>query len=195
MTPFVIGLAGAAGAGKSTVALRLKSEWGAHRVPFAGALKEMLQVLLERQGCGLATAIRMVAGDLKEVPTDLLGGASPRHAMQTLGTEWGRALAPDFWVGVWRRSIERTALEASADGETILVVADDVRFPEEAAAIRALGGLVVRIDRPGAGLAGAAGAHPSETTDIGNPDQVIVNDRDLVALIAAADDLASNVMA
>ena len=31
-----------------------------------------------------------IEGALKEVPCELLGGKTPRYAMQTLGTEWGR---------------------------------------------------------------------------------------------------------
>jgi len=60
--------------------------------------------------------------------------------MQTIGTEWGRNMIhPDIWVRAWEQS-----LPEDAD-----VVVDDVRFPNEVAAIRRLGGDVIRICRDG----------------------------------------------
>jgi hypothetical protein len=85
---------------------------------------------------------RHIEGDLKEKPCDLLAGQTPRHAMQTLGTEWGRqCIAPDLWVALCRREIALCL----AQGESVVV--DDVRFENEAAVIRALGGCVLSIDR------------------------------------------------
>ncbi|SCM73310.1 putative deoxynucleotide monophosphate kinase [uncultured Pleomorphomonas sp.] len=195
MSVFVIGLTGAAGSGKSTVAQYIVEEWGGHRRPFAGPLKRMLQTFLQDQGAGFNAALRMVTGDLKEVATDYLGGRTPREAMQTLGTEWGRELSPDLWVDAWRRSVEQCELPFSADGETALIVADDVRFPNEVAAIRALGGIIVRIDRPDAGLAGAAGQHASERGGLGEPDMTIANIGDLAQLGMCVDMIVAGVLA
>lgn len=175
----VIGLTGRAGSGKTTVARHLVEVHRAIRLPFAKPLKSMLYHLLEMQGIGLSAATRMIDGDLKEVPTPAFGGRTPRWAMQTLGTEWGRALSPTFWVDAWRAAVDRADLEAAADMTDVLIVADDVRFPEEAAAIRALGGIVARLERPGSGLGGESGGHPSETTDIGEVSVAIVNDGSL----------------
>jgi hypothetical protein len=49
------------------------------QVKFAGPLKSMCMAL------GLTEA--HIEGHLKEVPCELLCGQTPRHAMQTLGTE------------------------------------------------------------------------------------------------------------
>lgn len=194
MSLIVIGLTGPARVGKSTVARHLAAEWCGVRRPFAAPLKRMLARLLSDQGCDDILIRDMLEGVLKEAPSEYFGGRSPRHAMQTLGTEWGRGLASAYWVDVWLRGLAADAPRPSADGSTRLVIADDVRFPQEVAAIRALGGLVVRIVRPGAGLAGAAGAHASETTDLGEPDMTIVNDGTLDWLQRQADAIAANVM-
>jgi hypothetical protein len=137
----IIGLAGYRGVGKSTVRKLLVDRLGYVHKPFAGPLKSMLRVL------GLTE--EMLDGDQKEEPTELLMGHTPRHAMQTLGTEWGRDLInQNFWLHCWRRSII---------GYNLIVV-DDVRFENEAAIIKELGGVVIRLQRPGF----RASAHISE---------------------------------
>ena len=47
---------------------------------------------------------------------------------------------PDLWANVWKRHV------AQMDGP---VVVDDLRFPNEAAAIRQMGGVIWRVYRPG----------------------------------------------
>jgi hypothetical protein len=92
----------------------------------------------------------MFWGDLKEKPSPYLGGQTPRHAMQTLGTEWGRELIhPDLWTNVWKNKVQ-TGLDQ--------VVTEDLRHKNEAEAVRSLGGKVIRIMRPGTTL----GLHSSE---------------------------------
>lgn len=144
MQPKLIVLAGVAGAGKSTIAAELVKH-GYQVVKFAGPLKAMIRAL------GLTDA--EIEGDLKEKPCALLGGQTPRHAMQTLGTEWGRGLIhPDLWVAAWQHAAQRVL---AAGGH---VVVDDCRFANELAAAMALGGVAVRLVRDGAGTA----AHASE---------------------------------
>lgn len=144
--------------GKSTVASHLFDRYGYSIVPFAGTLKEMFRVLLLDLGLSRQEA-DLALYDEKEKPLDVLGGKTPRHAMQTLGTEWGRqCLSSDLWVRAWLAQVEQAERVHQRN-----VVADDVRFPEEAAAIRAAGGVVVRIVRPGAAeAAGKTMAHASE---------------------------------
>lgn len=133
--PRLIGLIGRKGAGKDTAAETLTAR-GYGNVKFAGALKDMLRTLLEYQGLDAEMIERMVEGDLKEVPTDYLAGRTPRHAMQTLGTEWGRELIDsNFWV--------ETAIRR-AEGNGFAVVTD-VRFPNEMAAIHEAGGVCIGI--------------------------------------------------
>lgn len=141
----IVAFTGLAGAGKSTAAAHLVKSRGFERVRFAGPLKAMMKAL----GCTDAE----IDGDRKEVPCDLLGGKTPRQAMQWLGTEWGRDLIDsNLWIRAWRAAVDRLP-------GGIPAVVDDCRFPNEAEAIRAAGGVIVRIERPGAGT---ASVHASE---------------------------------
>lgn len=143
----LIGLTGLRGSGKSTAAQRLLVTHGFALVKFAGPLKDMLRVI------GLTD--EHLDGALKEVPTDLLLGKTPRHAMQTLGTEWGRDC-----IGrtLWRDAAARRIDNYLAGG--ISVIIDDLRFHNELAAIHDRGGISIRIDRSFA--AANDDLHPSE---------------------------------
>lgn len=133
--PRVVALTGLIGSGKTTAAKTLIAEFGYERVRFAEPLKTMLK--------SIGLGHDHVDGDKKEAPHPLLCHRTPRHAMQTLGTEWGRnCIGPDFWVQAWLKAIE---------GKERVVV-DDCRFPNEGAAVRMLGGKVWRIERPGMAL-------------------------------------------
>ena len=156
---FIIGLTGRQYAGKDTAAAVFEAE-GFEHIKLAGPLKKMIDVLLECQGVDPETRQRMVEGDLKEVDTPFLGGRSPRYAMRTIGTEWGRdIMADDFWVGIFCRSASRFRD----------VVCSDVRFPNEAVAINHM----IRIERGSK----AAVSHVSESHADSLPvDEVIIND-------------------
>lgn len=152
----IIALTGLAGSGKSTAAKHLVEKHGFTLVKFAAPLKDMLRPL------GLGD--REIEGDLKEVPCALLGGRTPRHAMQTLGTEWGReCMDPDLWI---RIALKRAAAELDQGGK---VVMDDCRFPNEAEAVLARGGSIVRITRDGEHVQitrNSAGDHASEGAEL-----------------------------
>lgn len=135
MRPILIGLAGRAGAGKSTAAHYLNAVHGFSRTRFAGPLKDMLRAI------GLSE--REIEGDLKEAPCALLGGQTPRFAMMSLGTDWGRDIIhPELWAVIWQEK----ARWLLAEGVSVSV--EDCRFPNEAAAIKALGGYIIRIRAP-----------------------------------------------
>jgi hypothetical protein len=136
--PKLIGFSGYRGSGKDTAAEVLRLQCGHQRRPFAGPLKAMLRALLSVQGVEPDHIEEMLEGRLKEVPSTFLGGKTPRHAMQTLGTEWGRGLiGPTYWLEAWDRSLQTASL----------VVVTDVRFPNEADEIERRGGFMIHIDR------------------------------------------------
>ena len=163
----IVGISGPIGSGKSTVANHLAKAHGLQVHKFAAPLKNMMRSL------GLTEA--QIEGDEKEKPCHLLMGKKPRHAMQTLGTEWGRNhIHRDFWVNVWRQ----TAPER--------LVADDVRFENEFFTIRNMGGIVIRIERPDKS---DAIHHISEMAVDDMPfDHVIFNDGSVADLIEKVEE-------
>lgn len=166
----VIGLSGFAGSGKTTAAKHLVEAHGFVTVKFAGPLKAMMRAL------GLGE--REIEGDLKEVGHHLLGHKTPRYAMQTLGTEWGRAhFGEGFWVNLARERV----LEILGTGGRVVI--DDVRFPNEAATIKDLGGAVLRVYRPGVG---PVNAHASDNQAL-VWDYEITNDDSISVLHTALD--------
>jgi len=140
----LVAFTGPAGCGKTTSAdILVQNGWV--RVKFASTLKEMCRAM------GMTE--QMIEGDQKEKAHPMFGGQTPRHIMQTLGTEWGRKLIhPDLWVGITKAEMQRN-LDAGHN-----VVVDDCRFENEAKCIRALGGVIVGVS----GRGGIAGDHESE---------------------------------
>lgn len=133
----LIAFTGLKGSGKDTAASVL-IDVGFEHVKLAGALKGMLRWLLEYQGVSPATAMEAVDGGLKETASPYLANLTPRWAMQSLGTEWGRnSMNPDFWVNITRERVVQFDR----------VVVSDVRFPNEVEMVHKLGGLVYRVER------------------------------------------------
>lgn len=164
----IIGLAGHAGAGKDTAARYLISRYGFVASSFAAPIHDMAQLMLEQIGLGDQWLRHRV---FKERVIPELG-FSPRALMQTLGTEVGRALNPEVWV---RHLEARLGLNAHGAPVHDRIVVSDVRFPNEAAWVRARKGTVVRLTRPQA--QGQARAHVSETALDGlTPDYDVLND-------------------
>jgi hypothetical protein len=166
MMPKVIAICGFATAGKSTLAKHIVQRHGYFNIPFAGPLKAAVRGLLDYQFVPFSKAERILHGDLKETPIVELAGKTSRFLMQTLGTEWGRqTVDPDFWTILWHERSHRHHA----------VVVDDLRFQNEAQMVRALGGSIIRIERPG--LAGGDISHISELEQLRiEADFVLTND-------------------
>lgn len=152
--PIVIGLCGAAGAGKDTAADYLCEHAGFVRYAFAEPLRNMLELMLTEAGIDYAWVHERA---LKEQPIPGLG-ISYRRLAQTLGTEWGRqTLHADFWLALAELHLGLHGGPTAAPVHDRIVITD-VRFPNEAAWVARRGGVVVRVQRP----APAVAAHVSE---------------------------------
>lgn len=128
----VIGLHGKARSGKDTVASFIVSSRGGYVYSFADPIRAMLLPL----GIDMRDPFWQAH---KEDPIPALG-VSPRRLMQTLGTEWGRTLINhDLWLILAKQRLINT-------GPGMVIA--DVRFENEAAWVRAQGGVVVHIERP-----------------------------------------------
>lgn len=164
------------GSGKTAVATALCLDHGFKRLGFADTGKRMVEQLLISAGLSLPAINDHVYGAKKNDPIPALQGASVRHLMQTLGTDWGRkCIHQQVWADIGL---------TMADGIGGPVVFDDVRFLNEAMGIRLRGGFVVRITRPGAVK---VNAHPSEgMLDDFAVDFSVVNDGPLHTIPALA---------
>lgn len=85
--------------------------------------------------------------DIQEFIYERIGREIPdpkdRKLLQWIGTDWGRAIDPDLWTGIWKAEVQRVLSKPAS-----LVVNDDVRFDNEAHAVRELGGIVVQVVAP-----------------------------------------------
>lgn len=145
----VIALLGEAGSGKSTIAGHLAEKYGARRYMFSDLLKTIAMRTLE------LTREQCYGTQEQKEAIDPRYGFSPRWFLQRLGTEGIRnTLGRDFWI---RATLAQIAMDAPA-----LAVIEDTRFINEADAIRAAGGHVWYVRRPGERASTADQTHASE---------------------------------
>ena len=173
----LIGLAGPARAGKNTVAEAMSFHLGprVEMMAFADPLKDACVSLF-----GLTKEERYDES-LKEVVLQRWG-LSPRQMYQDVGTMVRMQLGADFWVRRWELEYEKLPRDCA-------VIVTDVRFDNEADAIRKKGGIIVKVDRH-ALLQGDTAKHESEKGLWLDPDYVICNYSTLDSLISAAKLLA-----
>lgn len=138
-SPRIIALCGRKRSGKDTAAKALRC-FGYKQIAFAEPLKAMLVGFLVASGMTRDNAHFEVYDADREAPLHELNGRSVRHALQTLGTEWGRDL---MHPALWRDATMR-AIAAQPDRRFVI---SDLRFPNEAMAVHGAGGVIVRIDR------------------------------------------------
>ena len=153
---------------------------------FAGILKDITCKLI---GCNVS---QLEDREFKEKELgEEWDGLTPRKLLQLLGTEAGRQIIhPNIWVNAlfadWKSGyVEQGAGWIETEDDYPNWIVTDVRFPNEAKAIKDRGGILIRINRPqylDNGLVIRKDEHLSETAldDYDGFDYVIDNDSDSV---------------
>lgn len=203
-TPSLIGLTGANGAGKDTVAAMLCAELHKHGnspavIAFADALyaevsaafnisvqalrerstKETPLDVLKVSRCNAPWFSSVYSGS-ESIHVWLGVPRSPRQILQWWGTEYRRKQQPDYWV---MRLLQM--VHALRDAGRSHIIITDVRFADEAQAIRSHGAQIWRVHRPN--LMPSANGHVSEVTgEEFAPESTILNCGSLDALRFAA---------
>jgi len=207
--PPIIGICGGIGCGKDTLADVLCQLFPrARTAKFADALRRAVSALTGTPAdrmcdtAGKAAPVRFADRDemirraesIPELaalagPADLVdffaatcAGVSVGRALQIVGTEFFRRRDPDVWV----RALFADTLHGHAVGAPVVI--SDVRFANEAAAIRARGGVIIEVRRAvdGSALAGRDPSHESELLAPGTADFVLHNNASVADLAAAA---------
>lgn len=161
----LIAVTGQKGSGKDTFAQVLVREFDFVHTRFADPLKNMLRTLFS--DCGVDPE-DYIEGPYKDAPCDTLCGKTPRHAMQTLGTEWRDMIDRKLWSNLWAKRAEVFLKQG------LPVVVTDCRFIHEAARVRSLGGYIIRVERP---MHRTDDLHISETEmNLIDADVTILND-------------------
>jgi len=156
-----VGIVGLRHSGKTTIAKEfLAQNANYQKLALADPLKdsavEMCNTFLAKYNRPLITR--------KDIE---INKAQFRLMLQWLGTEFAREYVgpDDFWINLFRTRVQKVE---NAGGS---VVCDDVRFPNEAARLREMGFLIVKVNRDEIArqkslrIAGDVGAnHPSETS-------------------------------
>lgn len=175
MSTQILGLAGFAQSGKDTSAHAL-IETGWTRMAFGDAIRSSTLATVKwvkiRGG-----RVWWLAGhrpwrtvSLAALVNEIGWEAAKKHpevrgALQNVGKDARDQFGANAWTDAVMRAVN------TSDGPVVIT---DVRFPAEVDAIRAAGGRVVRIVRPGTG---PVNEHPSETALEGYElDAVVVND-------------------
>lgn len=181
--PHIIGLySPVMQSGKTQVANFLRDQHGYEVVKFATPLKQMLRLMFASLGFDQPAIERMLEGDLKQTSFAALGGKTPRHVMETLGTDWGRNMIDsELWVRPTMRRVHKIRARGGR------VVVEDIRLPNEHFALRSEGAHLVKVTRKNAPL---PPRHDCEgQLELYPFNAVLVNDSTLPDLQRAVEDL------
>lgn len=127
----LIGLTGKMGSGKSTLLTVLedlvKDNTQVRLVKFAQPIYDIQEAAYD------------IVRRVYQRPENFI---KDRKFMQFIGTDWGRGLDKDIWIKYWKDTINYF----SENYPYQILVADDLRFDNEAEEIKKLGGLIVKVD-------------------------------------------------
>lgn len=166
MTTRLIGISGWPTSGKGTVGRLIREHYNYKEISFADPLRQVLSIVnpfvdgdmrwneaMERYG------YRAAKDTISEV----------RRLMHALGTDAGRNyLDPDLWVKPTRRRV----IEALKSNPGVVI--PDLRLQNEAEMILGLGGIIVRVVRPG--VVETTGHISEHDLDNYKFDAILVND-------------------
>jgi hypothetical protein len=222
----IIGITGQAGTGKDTAAAYLEQSRGFIRIGLADPLKRICKEVFdfsdeqlwgpsENRNGGDSRYLRKVqtCENFEEYArhTDScfeMQPLSPRYALQTLGTEWGRGCYEDVWIDYGLRTAKKLVQYAESKYQVGYdpkrgivqergypvprgVVFSDLRFGNEFEAVRKAGGKLVRIVRPGydgnVGIGGHASEEEQKKYNDTYFDCVILNNGSLLDLAKGLD--------
>lgn len=119
----IIAFTGSMGAGKST-AIKVLEQTGytTQLVKFAAPIYDIQEYIYKR---------------IESVYTRPADFVKNRTLLQYIGTDFGRSLSQSLWVDIWMEEVDNALTE--------IVVCDDCRFDNEAEAIKAMGGIIIKI--------------------------------------------------
>lgn len=154
MDKVIIAISGKKGTGKTTLSNLIKKNLLAEYITvmdysFAGPLK--------KAACEIfGWTMEQMDDEVFKTTVDPVFGITPRHALQTLGTEWGRNLiCQDIWLKTADRAI------SASDCQVVLI--PDLRFENESSFLRRRDAHIIHIDAPEDLRKDAKDNHPSES--------------------------------
>jgi len=142
--PNVIGVTGNKYHGKDTISLYICKKYGFKQVAFADPIKEICKILF----CFTDDQLH---GKSKDISDDRWFGLSPRNVIQHVGTELFRdkmkELSESFKDLFWVLCAKNKILKIREDNPESRIIISDVRFPNEVAMIKDMGGIIIRVKR------------------------------------------------
>ena len=177
----IIGITGRKRNGKDEIANHLVNNHGFERYGFADPMKEGVKTMFDFND-------EQLYGSLKEV-VDERWGVTPRDVMQVFGTELCQYDLPKYLPalakigrGIW---VHRFGIWYKNNSEKNIILSD-CRFLHESVPVRAMGGEIWKVERPG--YTSSIDSHASENElDLIVYDHLVKNDSTLNDLYSKVD--------